>query len=72
MNIKRKKFLGNFGKQYEEHHEGQFWRAFWRIIERKMKINNLSSTFTLYLQERNVAKHYKSFTKCNILIMERS
>ncbi len=37
-----------------------------------MKIINLSSTFTLYLQERNLAKHYKSFTKCNILVMERS
>lgn len=37
-----------------------------------MKIINLSSTFALYLQEKNVAKHYKSFTKCNISIMERS
>jgi hypothetical protein len=73
MNIKRENFLGNFWKQYKEHHQGQFWKAFWRIIERTiMKINILSSTFTLYLQERNVAKHYKSFTKCNIPIMERN
>jgi hypothetical protein len=28
VNIKR----GNFRKQYEKHHEGQFWRAFWKII----------------------------------------